>query len=68
MKTRKTLKKRRTSKKYNKTQFRRYNKHNNLTSKMKGGVNNYIPKNGGKSKHTVKRNVKSKKRTLIIFI
>ena len=37
MKTRKTLKKRGTSKKYNKTQFRRYNKHNNLTSKMKGG-------------------------------
>ena len=37
MKTRKTLKKKRTSKKYNKTQFRRFNKHNNLTSKMKGG-------------------------------
>ena len=38
MKTRKTLKKKRTSKKYNKTQFRRFNKHNNLTSKMKGGM------------------------------
>ena len=37
MKTRKTLKKRRTSKKYNKTKFRRFNKYNNLTSKMKGG-------------------------------
>ena len=37
MKTRKTLKKRRTSKKYNKTQFRRFNKYNNLTRTMKGG-------------------------------
>ena len=37
MKTRKTLKKRRTSKKYNKTKFRRFNKYNNLTSRMKGG-------------------------------
>ena len=33
----KTTRKKRTLKKYNKTQFRRFNKHNNLTSKMKGG-------------------------------
>lgn len=38
MKTRKTLKKKRTLKKYNKTQFRRFNKYNNLTRTMKGGV------------------------------
>ena len=31
--------KKRTYKKYNKTQFRNFNKHINLTSKMKGGVN-----------------------------
>ena len=42
MKTRKTLKKKRTLKKYNKTQFRRYNKHNNLTSKMKGGASSTV--------------------------
>lgn len=38
MKQYKTTRKKITLKKYNKTQFRRFNKHNNLTSKMKGGM------------------------------
>lgn len=38
MKQYKTTRKKKMLKKYNKTQFRRFNKHNNLTSKMKGGM------------------------------
>ena len=44
MKTRRTLKKKITSKKYKKTRYRRYNMRINLTSKMKGGASSTILK------------------------